>query len=262
MFKYLLVHRGRKRMKFCLFLVFSLLLFSCYSRRIETKLVELEAESIRNKENLELIRKDLENLRKVLLDIEDRVSIVENKLNRLKENAINSERILEEISRTTKELERLQAKLRELEEKAKDEKTAKLGHSFPVSETEANLLVSEAKEYLFKGETDKAYGIVKALSSRGYSSHETKFIAGEVMFRRQEYKSAIREWLSIIQDEDNVKDKSILTRTYLRLANAFSRIGDNQNAELMLQAIISKFPDSPEAKTAKDLIQQLKNKKR
>ncbi|MCS7212975.1 MAG: hypothetical protein NZ927_01940 [Candidatus Calescibacterium sp.] len=241
----------------------SIFFLSCYSRDIGTRLDNIEANNIRNREVIEILRKDVENIRKILSDMDSRISSLENRLERIRENSVNNERIMNEISRISRELEVLQSRVREISELSRKlEKDSKQQKTFPLSDTDAANMLADARESLLKGDVDRAYDIVKMLVSSGYFSYELKFIAGEIFFRRQDYRAAIKEWLNIVQEEKNVKDVNILPRTYLRLSNAFMRIGDNKNAELMLQAIISKYPESPETKTARDLLQQLKNQKK
>lgn len=252
----------RKLFIFCSVLTF-FLLYSCFNHDVKTRIEQVEADSIKNKEMIEILKKDIQDLRKLLLDTESRISALESNIERMKGNSGNSERLYSEISRLSKEIDNLQMRLKDIEDRRRVEEVVSAKKKFPVSETQAVSLISQARELLLKGEIDKAYEIMKDLAENGYSSYDMKFIMGEILFRKQDYRGSIREWLSIVQDEKNIKDKNkeILPRTYLRLSNAFLRVGDTKSSELMLLAIISKYPESPEAKTAKDLLSQIKEMK-
>lgn len=242
----------------CFFMFF---LYSCFSHDVETRIDQIEAEAIKNKEMMEILKNDIQNLRKIILDVESRISNLESNIERIRGNSLNNERLLNEISRLSREIDDLQVRIKELESRARFSEIGSV-KKIPISEEQAGGLISEAKELLLKGDIDRAYEIMRTLVDGGYSSYDAKFVMGDILFRKQDYRGAIREWLAIVQDEKTIKDKEILPRTYLRLSNAFLRMGDKKNSELMLQAIISKYPESPEAKTAKDLLSQLKEQKR
>lgn len=244
------------------FLICFFMLYSCFGHDVKPRIDEIEAESIRNKEMIEILKKDIQSLRKLLLDVESRISNLESNIERMRGNSLNNERLLNEFSRLSKEIDDLQMRIKDLESRSKFSELGAVGKNSPISETQAANLISEAKELLLKGDIDRAYGIMKSLADGGYSSYDMKFVMGDILFRKQDYSGAIREWLAIVRDEKTIGDKEILPRTYLRLSNAFLRVGDTKNSELMLQAIISKYPESPEAKTAKDLLFQLKEQKR
>ncbi len=263
-----------------LFFVISLFAFSvfyhaCYTvRRIEQRIDRVEARGVKNEEYINKISSDLEKIKKVLADIDARLLSVEEKLTRVSLAKEDVEKIKSDISRLTKKIEFIDSRITFLEKTAigrggregvrrrRENFTGDLGGRRRLTPEEAEKKIQQAKELIVKGKYDEAIDMLNSIFAGGYDSVELRFLIGDAFFRKGDYKLAIRQWISIIDREEELKQNKelsyIIPRTYLRLSHAFLRLGDKKNASLMLRAIVLKYPKSPEAKTAKDLLKNVK----
>ncbi len=209
------------------------------------------------------MKKDLEYIKKNLANLDSRISSIEEKLARQQGTSKDIEKITADIQKLEKRISFLESKIEIIEARNNSGKTPSPIRKETISVKDAQEKISNAKEMIINGKTDEAIKILTELISAGYDSEELRFTLGEAFFRNGDYKSAIREWLSVIDKEGKVKDGTeIFPRTYLRLAQVFLRIGDNKNAEVMLKAILVKYPNSPESKTAKGLLDNMQQQKR
>ncbi len=218
---------------------------------------------MKNEENIKILREEIDKMRRVIAEMDARVNSIDEKLGRISglQDVLG---IRSEVAQLSKQVEALRKRIESLEEigvvRVQPEKR-KVGNQqvqIAVSEEEARKQIAYARELMVNGEVDKAIDVLNSLVMRGYTSYELVFTLGDAFFRKEDYRSAIRQWLIIVNDEDKLKGNEIVPRTYLRLANAFLRIGDTKNARLMLEAIISKYPQSPEAKTASGMLKDIK----
>ncbi|GBD03957.1 hypothetical protein HRbin19_01258 [bacterium HR19] len=242
----------------------SITLFNCYTiSRINSKVDTIEARQIKNEEYIESMRKDLEYIKKNLANLDSRISSIEERLARQQGTSKDIEKLTADIQKLEKRISFLESKIEIIEARNSSGKTSSVIKKETISAKDAQDKISNAKELIINGKTDEAIKILTDLISSGYDSEELRFTLGEAFFRNGDYKSAIKEWLSVIEKEGKLKDGTeIFPRTYLRLAQAFMRIGDNKNAEVMLKAILIKYPNSPESKTAKGLLDNMGQQKR
>lgn len=244
--------------------LFTITLFNCHTvSRISSKVDTIEARQIKNEEYIESMKKDLEYIKKNLANLDSRISSIEEKLARQQGASKDIERITADIQKLEKRISFLESKIEIIEARNSSGKTSSVIRKETISTKDAQDKISNAKEMIINGKIDEAIKILTDLISAGYDSEELRFTLGEAFFRNGDYKSAIKEWLSVIDKEGKTKDGTeIFPRTYLRLAQAFLRIGDNKNAEVMLKAILIKYPNSPESKTAKGLLDNMQQQKR
>ncbi|MFN3660834.1 MAG: tetratricopeptide repeat protein, partial [Brevinematales bacterium] len=237
------------------------LLFSCQTlHRIEQRIDSIEAKQVKDEEMIQKLTKDVEQIRKLLADLDIKLSNVSERVANLQREPANSERVMSEINRISKDLELIKRRVEIIE--TRFETTRKNAMTTPVtqpvSEAEASKTIYTARELIANGQIDQAIEMLNSLLARGYSSYELRTTLGDALFRKGETRRAIREWMTIINDEDKINDKSIIPRIYLRVANAFLTIKDEKNAKIMLQSIIAKYPQSPEAKVAEDMLKNMK----
>ncbi len=247
------------------FIYISLFVSSCYTfQKVNTKIDNIEARQVKTEEYVESTRKELEKIRKILADMEAKISAVDERT--AKQSAVSSdiEKLKIDLSQLERRLSLIEVKLSMLESKfegrEKRERDEKLGGSDKkLDEREAKAKLDGAKDLIVNGKIDDAINIINSLVSSGYDSYELRFTLGDALFRKGDYKGSVTEWMRIVNDEEKIgKDSDILPRTYLRLGQAFMRLGDTKSAQLMLRAVISKFPNSPEAKTAKNILENMK----
>lgn len=267
--------RAKKLFLLSFFVLFAFSLHACYTvRRIEQRIDKVEARGVKNEEYIRKISSDLEKIKKMLADIDARLLSVEERLTRVSLAKEDVDKIKSDISRLSKKIEFIDSRITFLEKTAfgrvgrerrgrRENYVEELGgRRRRITPEEAEKKIQQAKELIVKGEYDKAIDMLNGIFAGGYDSAELRFLIGDAFFRKGDYKLAIRQWISIIDREEELKENKelsyIIPRTYLRLAHAFLRLGDKKNASLMLRAIVLKYPKSPEAKTAKDLLKNIK----
>lgn len=246
--------------KFLLLSSIWLLLSHCQTlHRIEQRIDSIEAKQIKDEEVMQKLVKEVEQMRKFLVDLDIKLSNISERVTNLARDYNNSERVMAEINRISKDLDLMRKRIEIIESRFETNRRNAIASPVtqPVSEAEASKIIYTARELITSGEINQAIEMLSSLVSRGYSSYELRTTLGDALFRKGETKKAIREWMAIINDEDKISDKSMLPRIYLRVANAFLAIKDEKNAKVMLQALITKYPQSSEAKIAQDMLKKI-----
>ena len=82
----------------------------------------------------------------------------------------------------------------------------------------------------------------------------SQFWIGEIYYREKWYEKAILEYQKVIEKypKGNKVPASLLKQGF-----AFSNLGDKSNSRLILEELIKKYPNSNEAKIAKDKVKEL-----
>jgi len=118
-------------------------------------------------------------------------------------------------------------------------------------------LYASAKQAYDNGDFQSALqGFELFLEKFSDSDHadNARFWIGEIYFAEQWYERAILEYEKVIK---NYPDGNKVAGAYLKQGFAFEKIGENANARLILNELLSKFPDSNEAKIAKKKLANL-----
>ena len=237
-------------------IIFTILsLASCHTiRRIEGQTEQALARSIKAEEEARLARKEIEELKKQIARLSAEVDEVNEKLTRLLGEAQVSVKLSTEITTLSRKVENLEARISFLEAeilalKATWRERKKINPKEKISEAEKKIL---------EGKTDEAIKILTDLIGEGYDSDEVRYLLGDAFFRKGEYEIALRHWTKIAKD----KKSPLVPKAYLKMSQAFIRLGKDKEAELVLKAILTEYPKSPESKTAKYLLKELKRKKK
>ncbi|HJY83065.1 MAG TPA: tetratricopeptide repeat protein, partial [Candidatus Binatia bacterium] len=82
---------------------------------------------------------------------------------------------------------------------------------------------------------------------------DAQYLIGESYFDQKDYNRAILEFNDVLKYRRGDKIPAAL----LRQAQAFLEIGDRTDARLILQKLINDYPNSEQAKEAKDRLQTL-----
>ncbi len=119
-------------------------------------------------------------------------------------------------------------------------------------------LYQASKKSFDEGDFDRAREGFRELLNRfpkSENADNAQFWVGEIYYREKWYEKAIVEYQKVIENypKGNKVRSSLLKQGY-----AFSNIGDNTNARLILKELIRKYPDSNEANIAKQKLAQLK----
>lgn len=87
------------------------------------------------------------------------------------------------------------------------------------------------------------------------NADNAQFWIGEIYYREKWYEKAIVEYQKVV--ENYPKGNKVMS-SLLKQGYAFNNIGDKSNARLILKELIRKYPQSNEAKIAKQKLQQIK----
>jgi tol-pal system protein YbgF len=119
-------------------------------------------------------------------------------------------------------------------------------------------LYARAKQLFDKGEYEDARALFRSLLKQYPKSEKAdnaQFWLGEIYYREKWYEKAILEYQKVIEDypKGNKTSSALLKQGF-----AFLNLDDKANAQLILKELIRKFPDSNEAKVAKNKLKTLK----
>lgn len=115
-----------------------------------------------------------------------------------------------------------------------------------------------AKHSFDKGDFDAAReGFQELIKQypKSKNADNAQFWIGEIYYREKWYEKAIVEYQKVVENypKGNKVKSSLLKQGY-----AFNNIGDKSNARLILKELIRKYPQSNEAKIAKQKLLQIK----
>jgi len=125
----------------------------------------------------------------------------------------------------------------------------------PSSEDE---IYRAAKQAFDQGDSEAARKGFEEFISRypdSQNADNAQFWIGEIYYREKWYEKAILEYQNVI--EKYPKGNKV-PAALLKQGLAFSNIGDNANAKLILEELVRKYPKSNEAKVASEKLKALK----
>jgi len=113
-------------------------------------------------------------------------------------------------------------------------------------------IATDAKAYFDKQYYTKAIENYEHLISKNYKPAYAHYMIGEMNYRRKNYSNAI----SYFKKSSSLYSKaSYMPKLMLHTALSMENTGDSQNAIAFFRAIVSKYPNSAEAKEAKLYLQ-------
>lgn len=89
-------------------------------------------------------------------------------------------------------------------------------------------------------------------------AYQAQYYIGECLYSKEEYANAYDEYVKV---EENYPACDIIPSSKLKMAVCLEKLGKQQDAMLVLQSIVLKYPSSPEAFTAKEKIKVYTNGK-
>jgi len=182
----------------------------------------------------------------------DSVRAENNQIKKLAESAKNND---ERIFRLEQYLN-----IEESAQKAPAEKpVAKI---IPADKAEPELTEDEiyrmGKQAFDQGDSDAARTKFQELIERFPNSQQAdnaQFWIGEIYYREKWYEKSILEYQKVIE---NYPKGNKVPASLLKQGFAFMNLGDTANSRLILQELVKKYPQSNEAKIAKDKLKGLK----
>jgi len=124
----------------------------------------------------------------------------------------------------------------------------------PLSENEAYAV---AKQAFDRGEYEKSRTLFQdLLKNHPASIHadNAQFWIGESYYREKWYEKAILEYQKVIEQYPTGNK---VQASLLKQGLAFQQLGDNPNARLILKELVRKYPDSTEAKIARQKLAEM-----
>ena len=137
--------------------------------------------------------------------------------------------------------------------------TAKIVPITPVpKELSEDEIYRQAKQAFDQGNSDAARNKFKELIERYPKSERAdnaQFWIGEIYYREKWYEKAILEYQKVIE---NYPKGNKVPASLLKQGFAFFNLGDKANSRLILQELRKKYPNTNEAKIAKDKLKDIK----
>jgi tol-pal system protein YbgF len=120
----------------------------------------------------------------------------------------------------------------------------------PATVQTADSLYATAKQRFDKGDYEEAMELFQALLQqypKSENADNAQFWIGEIYYHEKWYEKAILEYQKVIE---NYPHGNKVRSALLKQGLAFSNLGDEANAKLILKELVRKYPDSEEAKIA------------
>jgi TolA-binding protein len=134
-------------------------------------------------------------------------------------------------------------------------KSTKTNSGSSLSKMDKALILKKAKEYYGKKYYTKAIEYYSYLARNNYKPAYSYFMLGEMNFKRKKYGDAI----SFYKKSAALYSKaSYMPKLMLNTAISMDRTKDKKNAKAFYNAIISKYPTSAEASSAKKYLKSIK----
>ncbi|NVM21059.1 MAG: tol-pal system protein YbgF [Desulfobacterales bacterium] len=114
-----------------------------------------------------------------------------------------------------------------------------------------------AKQRFDRGEHEAARELFQDLLKqypKSVNADNAQFWIGEIYYREKWYEKAILEYQKVIEKHPNGNK---VQSAFLKQGMAFLNLGDKANARLILKELVRKYPDSREAKIAKENLKTL-----
>lgn len=121
----------------------------------------------------------------------------------------------------------------------------------PAAEQTPDALYASAKQRFDRGEYEDARQLFQALLEqhpKSENADNAQFWIGEIYYHEKWYEKAILAYQKVIE---NYPKGNKIRSALLKQGLAFSNLGDEANAKLILKELVRKHPDSKEADIAK-----------
>lgn len=165
-----------------------------------------------------------------------------------------------------KSLDALETKVRDLEDgqetilkaikETEKEPTAPEKNSSPSLATVASFKAAFKKKR-YKAISSDYRTFLKQRKSSASDKETVLFLASESLYKLGQISEAA---LTFNEFTETFKKSSDLAAAKLRLGDCFRLLGEKATSKLYYQEVVSRFPDSPEAKAAKDQLTELEKK--
>lgn len=202
-------------------------------KAITAQLLQIQEENNTNN------NKNLENLKLAITTLDKSINTINNSLDQFI---------------TKEEFEKLKKSMGKEEPAKVSSKTAD-----KVSDDDAKLpndqLLEKAKDLFGKKLYTQALPIFEDLASKNYKPAESNFYLGEICYYRKQYSDAIAYFKKSAMLYEKA---SYMPQLLLHSAVSFENIKDKENAVSFYSTLVSAYPNTAEAQTAKKSLSKLK----
>ena len=210
------------------------------------------------KENNASVKAELHNLRLQVRQLRGVIEESGHKLEALSEKEMREKE--EKIERLSRQIRENDRKINALEEYMGFEPTGAgkdKGSEEKEEPSTPEALYNLAKSYFDEEKFEQARKTFEEFLSQYPESDKAdnaRFWIADTYYREQWYEKAILEYQKVIEEygKGNKVSAALLKQGY-----AFSELGENANARLILNELIKKYPDSKEAKIAEKKLEGL-----
>lgn len=227
--------------------------------------LEKEIESRREIEDaIKSVRKNQANVNADIIQLRDELQRVRGALEEVQARALQEGAgsldpetgdIRELLKDTEARIQSLEAELGTARDRPRAEK--KTSASAPEKPPDSETLYSEAyglfKEGKYGDSRDKFRKFLEMFPETEYSDN-AQFWIGESFYFEGEYEKAILEYQKVIQD---YSQGSRVPNSLLKQALSFEKLGDTSSARLLLQRVVSDFPGTTAAESARSKLLEL-----
>ena len=220
-------------------------------RNIERRQDDTEVKINLLKAQLEKVQEDLKEIssfRESITNIRVTLSSIEEKVKRNEGRLEISQKNSDDIAKIKDSIVQLSEQIKMLEDVINTKKKAQ-----EKSIIMPNKVINDAEIDMKEGRLDEAIAKLRSIAEMKKDEMKYRILLGDLYFRKGEYNRAIAEWSFVIDNKSDSGD-SYVPKAYIRISQAYVRLGEKEKAKVFLNLLIKKFPDSPESKTAYELL--------
>ncbi|NPA82072.1 MAG: tetratricopeptide repeat protein [Epsilonproteobacteria bacterium] len=222
-----------------------------YQNKQEIQNLKKEISLLKNE--VSVLKDAVEGLRSVITSYSDTIGELKSKYASFDVNASSQQRgqieeRLKALEENDKKIEQTLKELAKLIASSNTSSKSKNALSTTPKKLSLKELYKEALKAYRRHDYDKAEALFLDLVAKNYRPAICNFYLGEINYYRRNYKEAVVFYKKSIQLYDQA---SYIPTLLLHTGISFKKIGDNENAEKIFNALIGNYPNSKEAKIAK-----------
>ncbi|MDR0822392.1 MAG: tol-pal system protein YbgF [Endomicrobium sp.] len=187
--------------------------------------------------------------------LQTRVQTLQNNQNAAAARMDSAQRKMETMSSNIEELQSEVLNLKQTINEMQSANKSQDGASSPVSSYQEAYTDFSAKKY------DLAYDEFKVFLAKNPQSSfaaNAQFYMGECFFIKKQWQQAADEYIKV---DKNYSKSDVAVQSLLKLGLSYEYLGRKKEATAVFASIVKKFPQSPEALTAKEKIKANNNGK-
>lgn len=205
---------------------------------LNNKINDINKDSAANKDTLQNLQEQIENNTKNIKSLNDGLKEVSDSLNQIKD-------LLTKIQ----QLNQQNNTKNNTESKAESTKT-----DFKKDTTKKSQIFKEAKNLVYAKKFDEAIERYNWFIEIDYKKAESHYMLGNIAYEQNKYNDAIYHYKESVMLNDKGK---YMPRLLLNCANSLKVLNKIDDAKNFYNSLISRFPNTPEAKEAKQKLETL-----